>query len=580
MRRRLIWRLFPAFAGVVVAAIFLFSFSAFRIFNNFHLARITEELKAQAALAEPILRTAPDRQQAARELGERTGTRFTVILPDGVVAADSDDDPAQMENHGDRPEVKNAFAGLVGVSSRYSPTLRKDLLYVALRVREEGQTVFVLRAAKPFARVREAVLPVLGGILLAALFIAAAAVAASYLVARRMSVPLRHLREGAERFAAGELDRRLPLPETEEFAQLARSLNAMAEEIGDRIRTITGQRNELETLLTSMEEALVVVDGDGLVTRLNRAAGALFHVTPDEAAGKPAIAIVRNRALNDLIGEVLATGRPGQREVELYDSDGRVLMAHGTIVPGAERTALFVFNDVTRLKKLENIRKEFVANVSHELRTPITSIKGYVETLRDGAMNDPANARPFLDTITRQSERLGAIIEDLLSLSKIERDTEQGGIVCEPTKLRSVIESAIQPFRERAAGRGIRIVTTGDESLTVPVNGALLEQAIINLIDNAVKYSNDNGQITIEARKTGAEATISVADTGVGIPSEHLPRLFERFYRVDKARSRTVGGTGLGLAIVKHIALAHGGSVSVESEQGKGSTFSLHLPLS
>ena len=580
MRRRLIWRLFPAFVAVVVPALFLFSLAAFRIFNDFHLARVTEELKAQATLAEPILRTASDRQQAARELGERTGTRFTVILPDGAVAADSAEDPAQMDNHGDRPEVKNAFAGLLGVSSRYSPTLQKDLLYVALRVRDAGETVFILRAAKPVARVREAVMPTLGVILLAALLIAIAAVAASYLVARRMSVPLRRLQEGAERFAAGELDRRLPLPETEEFAQLARSLNTMAEQIGDRIRTITGQRTELETLLTSMEEALIVVDGDGTVTRLNRAAGALFHVAPDEAAGKPAIAIVRNRALNDLIGEVLATGRPGQREVELYDSDGRVLMVHGTIVPGLDRSALFVFSDVTRLKKLENLRKDFVANVSHELRTPITSIKGFIETLRDGALDDPANARSFLDTIARQSDRLGAIIEDLLALSKIERETEQGGIVREPTALRPVIEAAIQPFRERAAARGIRIVMTVDGAPVAPVNGALLEQALVNLIDNAVKYSNDNGQITIGSGVTGTEVTLRVADTGIGIPSEHLPRLFERFYRVDKARSRTVGGTGLGLAIVKHIALAHGGSVSVESEPGKGSTFSLHLPLS
>lgn len=580
MRRRLIWRLFPAFAAVIVPALFLFSLATFRIFNDFHLARVTEELKAQAALAEPILRTATDRQQAARELGERTGTRFTVILPDGVVVADSAEDPMQMDNHGDRPEVKNAFAGLLGVSTRYSPTLQKDLLYVALRVRDAGETIFVLRTAKPLARVREALMPILGVILLAALLIAVAAVGASYLVARRMSIPLRHLQEGAERFAAGELDRRLPLPETEEFAQLARSLNTMAEQIGTRIRTITGQRTELETLLTSMDEALVVVDGDGTVARLNRAAGALFHVAPDDAAGKPAIAIVRNRALNDLIGEVLATGRPGQREVELYDSDGRVLMVHGTIVPGPEKAALFVFNDVTRLKKLENIRKEFVANVSHELRTPITSIKGFVETLRDGAIDDRENARSFLDTIARQSDRLGAIIEDLLALSKIERETEQGGIVRTPTNLRSVIEAAIQPFRERAAERGIRVSVVCDGTMTFPANGALLEQALVNLIDNAVKYSNDNGQITIGTRLTGTEATVSVADNGIGIPSEHLPRLFERFYRVDKARSRTVGGTGLGLAIVKHIALAHGGSVSVESEPGKGSTFSLHLPLS
>ncbi|HOW52786.1 MAG TPA: ATP-binding protein [bacterium] len=580
MKRRLLWRLLPAFIAVVAVSLFLFSLVAFRIFDNFHLAQITDELRAQIMLAEPNLRAAADLQQAVQELGERTGTRFTVILPDGTVTADSAEDPAQMANHADRPEVRNAFGGVVGMSTRYSPTLKKDLTYVALRVRTAGETQFVLRAAKPLRGVKEAIRPVFGVILLAALIIAVAAALVSYIVARRMSIPLRHIQEGAEKFAAGELRSRLAVPDTEEFARLARSLNTMAAELDTRIRTITDQRNELQTILTSMDEALIVVGDDETVLRLNRAAGALFHTAVEEAEGKPVVGVVRNRALHEFIREVLATGLSGQREVELYDSDGRVLLTHGTIVPGETRMALLVFSDVTRLKKLENIRKEFVANVSHELRTPITSIKGFVETLRDGAVDDPANARSFLDTIARQSDRLGAIIEDLLALSKIERDTEQGGIARDRANLRPILDAAVQLFRERAAERGIGIVTVCEETLTAPVNAALLEQAIVNLVDNAVKYSSDNGTITLEARRTGNEATISVADTGVGIASEHLPRLFERFYRVDKARSRTVGGTGLGLAIVKHIALAHGGSVSVESEPGKGSTFSLHLPIS
>ncbi len=580
MKRRLLWRLLPAFVAVVAVSLFLFSLVAFRTFNDFHRAQTTDELRAQVLLAEPTFRAAADLQQAVADLGERTGTRFTVILPDGTVAADSAEDPAQMANHADRPEVRSALSGIVGISTRHSPTLKKELMYVAVRVRAAGETQLVLRAAKPLRGVNDAIRPVFGVILLAALIIAVAAALVSYIVARRLSVPLRRLQEGAEKFAAGDLGSRLALPDTEEFARLARSLNTMAAELDTRIRTITDQRNELQTILTSMDEALIVVGEDETVLRLNRAAGALFHTAVEEAEGKPVVGVVRNRALHEFIREVLATGLSSQREVELYDSDGRVLLTHGTIVPGETRMALLVFSDVTRLKKLENIRKEFVANVSHELRTPITSIKGFVETLRDGAVDDPANARSFLDTIARQSDRLGAIIEDLLALSKIERDTEHGGIARDRTELRPILDAAVQPFRERAAERGIGIVTICEETLMAPVNAALLEQAIVNLVDNAVKYSNDTGTITVEARRTGNEATISVADTGVGIASEHLPRLFERFYRVDKARSRTVGGTGLGLAIVKHIALAHGGSVSVESEPGKGATFSLHLPLS
>ncbi|MDQ7785885.1 MAG: ATP-binding protein, partial [Desulfomonilaceae bacterium] len=277
----------------------------------------------------------------------------------------------------------------------------------------------------------------------------------------------------------------------------------------------------------------------------------------------------------------LASEEPTERDIVIVGDSDVYLQAHGTRLIDAQGTsigALIVLNDVTRLKTLETIRRDFVANVSHELKTPITSIKGFLETLEEGAINDPEHAGQFLKIIIRHTDRLSAIIEDLLSLSRIERDAEKGEIALEKTPIRDVFDSVKRAVRSRAKHHDITLEYEADESAVARINPTLLEQAVVNLVDNALKYSEPNSTVWIVSERRNSEVLIRVKDEGCGIPREHLARIFERFYRVDKARSRKVGGTGLGLAIVKHIANAHGGRVEVESSPGKGSTFSIRLP--
>jgi two-component system phosphate regulon sensor histidine kinase PhoR len=259
----------------------------------------------------------------------------------------------------------------------------------------------------------------------------------------------------------------------------------------------------------------------------------------------------------------------------------RFLQAHGTILHDAEDRgigALVVLNDVTRIRKLESVRREFVANVAHEIRTPVTSIKGFVETLLDGALENPKNAEHFLNIIGRQAERLNAIIEDLLSLSRIEQETESAEIALKEGRIIDVLQAAVQLCEKKAAGKKIAVRLACEEDVSAKINPPLLEQALVNLIDNAINYSGRGSPVHVEAARGDTEIIIGVRDQGCGIAKQHLPRLFERFYRVDKARSRKLGGTGLGLAIVKHITQAHGGNVTVESTPGEGSTFRIHLP--
>lgn len=587
--RRIFWRVYFFFSLAAAITLILSVIVSGRIFERFILEQTTSELKDSLIALERVLRIEESYERAEtiaetiRDFGMRLGIRFTVVSPDGTILADSMEDPSRMANHGDRPEIRDAFGGIVGVASRYSPTLKSEQLYVAIRVQTNNETRFVLRASRTLASLEETMRPFVSDLLFAAILILAGILGASAVVARSFSAPIVSLQREAERVAGGDLLRRLPESDIEEFSRLAHSLNTMAEARERQITELTVQKNELEAILASLDEALVLVDNREQVLRINAAAGKLFHTDPAEAAGKPLVGVLVNKALYEFARQVITTGTATEREIDLYDSEGNLLYARGVPVTGCSLDCLcilLVFSDITHLKKLENIRKEFVANVSHELRTPITSIKGYIETLRDGAINDPVAARNFLDIIARQSDRLGAIIEDLLALSKIERDAEHGEIVKTLSPIKPILVAATQPFAERAAKRNITIEILCDETLSVPINAPLIEQAVGNLLDNAVKYSNENGRITVEARSDGTKVVINVTDTGIGIAAEHLSRLFERFYRVDKARSRAAGGTGLGLAIVKHIVLAHGGAVSVKSEMGKGSTFSLHLPLS
>lgn len=392
---------------------------------------------------------------------------------------------------------------------------------------------------------------------------------------------MRRVREAAERFGDGDFGERLMMPDSREVAETADAFNRMAEKIEASFASLSRRSNEQEAVLTSMVEGVLAVDSDQRVISVNAAAAKLLGASPTEIEGRGLQEVVRNADLRRFVTNALACDRPVEANVILRNARDRVLQANGTALRdafGHGIGAVIVLNDVSRLRQLENLRRDFAANVSHELRTPITSIKGFVETLLDGALENREDADRFLRIIARQTDRLNTIIEDLLSLSRIEKETESGVISLLPGRLDKVLEAVVQDCEARATERNVAIVFDCPSDLQANMKADLLVQAVANLLDNAIKYSEPGHRVWLTCGRDANHAVISVKDEGPGIAEEHHARLFERFYRVDKARSRKMGGTGLGLAIVKHIVLAHRGQVSVESVVGQGSTFSIRLP--
>jgi two-component system phosphate regulon sensor histidine kinase PhoR len=393
--------------------------------------------------------------------------------------------------------------------------------------------------------------------------------------------PLSEMQDGAERFARGELGYKLAVPMSYELGGLATSLNQMASQLQERINTIVRQSNEQQAVLASMSEGVLAVDDQERLITVNAALCQLLSVDPAKARGRMLREVIRNADLLRFVARALKTRQPIDDVIVVRGDEEIYLQARGAALYDARQEgigAVIVLNDVTHFRRLEQIRRDFVANVSHELKTPIAAIKGSVETLQDGAIQNAADAERFLAMMARQAERLDAIIEDLLSLSKIEEEERTSALELHFTPLIPVLEAAIHDCEPRGSERGVQIQLSGDESITAPINEPLLGQAVVNLLDNAIKYSSDGGHIQVNLNSVADAVTIAVSDHGCGIPPEHLSRIFERFYRVDKARSRKLGGTGLGLAIVKHIVQAHRGSISVRSVAGAGATFTITLP--
>ncbi len=584
-RKRLIWHLFPFFLLVTLVTLVAVTWYSARSWRLFFLEQTAADLETRARLVEgriggrAALENGPAVDKLCKDLGKITATRLTVILPSGKVLGDTEEDPARMDNHGDRPEFKEAIMGRVGMSTRFSFTLGHNRMYVAIPIEDQGSIIGVVRASLPMTAISQALRVYYFKIVLGGLAIALVVTAFSFFISRRLSTPLEDLKRGALRFAQGDLGRKLPVPQTDELASLAEILNDMARKLEDRINALIRQGQMQEAVLSSMIEGVIAIDAEQRLIALNRAGASLLGVSPESTLSQNIIEVVEDPALRWFINRTLSAKDPIEGEVPLNNGE-QVLQAHGTSLrdpEGANIGVLIVLHDVTHLRRLEHVRRDFVANVSHELKTPITSIKGFVETLLAGALHEPENAENFLRIVAKQADRLNEIINDLLSLSRIEQDAERGQIFLTTQKIKSVLEAALQVCELKAKARSIALHLRCPDDLRARTNAPLLEQAVVNLVDNAIKYSEPNREVQVEAERSGPEVIIRVRDQGSGIKPEHLPRLFERFYRIDHGRSRQFGGTGLGLAIVKHIAQAHGGRVTVESTPGKGSTFSLHL---
>jgi len=588
MRRlRLMWVMSAAFVvvvGISMVALGWYSISAAR---GSYLDHMEQELESRARLVEAQLTRSDvaagsdEARELVMSLGRVSDTRFTLIDAQGVVLADSVGDPRTMNDHSTRPEVREALEGRVGADTRESPTLGVEELYVAVPWRVGGRIEGVTRAAVPLTSVSDALDSLYLRLAIGAVLTAALVGGLGIYISGRISRRLRTMGQGAERFAAGDFSYKIPPSRTVEFDAVGASLNQMATRLDRTIRTITEQRNERDAVLTSMVEGVLAIDLDERVITMNRAAGVLLTVDSDAAQGRTIQEVVRNRELQRLVAMALAEQEPVEGEVRLRTRDGDMcLQVNCTGLRDASNIplgAIAVFNDVTRLKSLEQMRSDFVANVSHEIKTPVTSIKGFAETLLEGALDEPEEARRFVGIIVSQSDRLNSIVEDLLALSSAEQLGDRA-LELQESSVVDVLQVAVDVCHVKADERGVGIELDAPSSLYASIIPPLLEQAVVNLIDNAVKYSAEGERVTVSLREVDDEIVIAVQDSGCGIAREHLPHLFERFYRVDKARSRAMGGTGLGLSIVKHIVKAHGGRVGVESSLGGGSTFTIMLP--
>jgi two-component system phosphate regulon sensor histidine kinase PhoR len=585
---RFFWKLYASYAVLVVLAVSVVGVLTSRRVGQDLLETVERSLSNRATLlaevASPALGGVGGErlQDRVEQLGRETGTRYTVIRLDGTVIADSDEDPSGMDDHGSRPEVLEAREEGRGVSTRFSRTVASSMMYVAVAVRLDGRELGFVRAALPLTTVRQRTTAVQENVLLGGLLAALIALAIGLFVTRRITAPLASMTVAAEAISRGEYQHRVGGGPRDEIGTLASAFNRMAAQLERRMETITEDRSKLLTILGGMVEGVVAVDRDQAIVHLNAAAGRILGVSPEKSLGRPIWEVTRVREVSEAIAHALTEAREVTEEVALEVSNQeRIVQLHGARLENGEGNrvgAVLVLHDVTELRRLERVRRDFVANVSHELKTPITAIRGLVDTIIDDQEMPLAVRTDFLRKAQNQAVRLSLLVTDLLTLARLE---SADGVV-EPERLdaREVIGRSVANFRPAAEAGDLTLdVHLPQEPVMVLGDPEALELLVNNLLDNAVKYTGAGGQVDVRLASADGMMQLEVADNGVGISPEHHDRIFERFYRVDQARSRELGGTGLGLSIVKHICKAHHGTISVRSTLGVGSTFAVVLPL-
>lgn len=580
LSRTLLRFVFPQFALRLTLVLGVIAFSLVSLTRSFQLEQHHAAIDRDAILVESILTA--ERASATThvdtlltEIVDKTGLEIGVYDRNGVplflsgIAIESMIDEAIVEvsTRGyARLHPRNRIGGFFAVVRKISTRAWRGATYVVVaggvsEIRDDLQGMVFF----------------LGSIVL---FILVLVLIITYRVVAGISIPLKELRHAANRFAEGELEYRATLSEPRELAQLADTMNDMASQLQGRIASIRNQQTQLEAILGNMVEGVILIDHQYKIRSMNTAARRLFgiqSITTSAGEARTLLEVIRNSELHDFVRRTLSSDKSEEANIVVYTNPPRYMQVHGTAVElAAEPAILVVLNDITRLKELENIRREFVANVSHELKTPITSILGFVETIVEGEIDDPEEIRRFLRIISKQTHRLNAIIEDLLQLSRLEQSKE--AIVTEPTRADEIVAAVRQTVQATAEEKEITILDTYRGGTSLNVNANLIQQALTNLVDNAIKYCPNGSEVTISFDVGTQDATITVADNGPGIGPADQSRIFERFFRTDKARSRSLGGTGLGLAIVKHIARAHRGSVHIDSSLGNGSVFTIHLP--
>jgi len=514
-------------------------------------------------------------------LSPKIRSRITIIDKEGKVLADSEKSPQEtlkMENHLNRPEIITALTGKTGIDTRFSNTLKIDMLYVALPLKENNQALGFLRLALPLESVQNTLSTIRKIVFMGLLFALGFAFVLGYIVTTRITKPINRIIQASRKFSEGDFTHRIINYSKDEIGELALTLNRMAQDLEDKIKEIKQQNQELAAIFNSMIEGIIVIDRTSRIVSINPAIEKIFGVSSKDVQGRPFLEAIRNNEISEIINSVLTNGKSLSAEITLVLPAHRVFEVNA--VPIFERDSvngcLLVIHDITEIRRLETVRRDFVANVSHELKTPLTSIKGFVETLLEGALDDKRNSRNFLTIIQNHADRLDTLVNDLLSLSHLE--SKDMLLDIKEVNIKVEADEVISGFGSQLKKNNVEIKNELAPNILARADRDRIKQVFTNLIDNAIKFNRKNGTVKVYAEESSSKIKITIEDSGVGIPEKDISRIFERFYRVDKARSRELGGTGLGLSIVKHIVELHGGTVGLESNEGLGSKFFFTLP--
>ena len=522
-------------------------------------------------------------QRMAVETGEAAGARLTLIASDGTVLGDSErtlEELEAMENHGNRPEIRKAFQGQLNSEVRYSRTTRKEMLYVAAPLYRGGAVEGVVRLALPLDEVNQVLGSVRRSFLAGTVTAVLLALVVSFLLGNSITRRVSGMTEAALRYARGDLSRKIEVEGDDELRMLADSMNRMASALKTRMAESEKEKANLAVILAAMAEGVVAVDRERQVVLANASAEEIFQVHPGTALGKSLLGLTKKPRIDAMMSEAMAGNARVVDEIELTHREPRILRAHAISTGNGKEgvSGILVLSDITTLRRLEKMRSEFIANVSHELRTPLTSLRGFIETLLGGALEDKEAGRRFLTIMDEDAKRLERLIDDLLELSRLE--ARQAPMQLQEIRVDEEIRHVLEGFGQRLHEKRMEVTNQADAQNPAPVTADRdrVRQILVNLLDNAIKFNKEEGQIRIWTVPEDAFLAVHIQDTGAGIPEDAIGRVFERFFRVDKARSR--GGTGLGLAIVRHLVEAHGGTVVCRSTLGKGTVFTFTLPLS
>lgn len=582
-------KLYLLFTFILILCMTLTGFLSHSLIKQSYLQGVEKNLRDSGIIIRDYYlikerQGASDLNQTLNQMAEDLKMRITLISEAGQVLYDSEADAETMDNHSDREEVQKALSGEVGVSKRYSKTKAIDLFYMALPIEKQpGQEARVIRLAVPLEEIEKYNFQLIYNILIAVLIGVFFSMMIGYRLLSSILLPIKDLKDIAKKVAAGQYNEKVLITNNDELGDLARTFNYMTEELTKNMREINSQNSKMNAILTSLVSVVIAVDRDMRVMFMNREAEKLFGISEGEAQGRYVLEVFRNSAVLDQVKDLLKARTYIKTEIEIFDRTQRSYHVYAN--PILDFTAspenigvVMLFQDVTDIRRLENMRKDFVANVSHELKTPLTSIKGFVETLKNGAVDNPVVRDRFLDIIEVEAMRLTHLINDLLVLSDIEKRNDSG--FKEAIALDKVTEEVLIMLHDAADKKQIRLSYESDSALpSVCGNPNWFKQMMINLVDNSIKYTQAGGRVDIHLEKKERQIFIRVRDNGIGIAEEHIERLFERFYRVDKARSRNEGGTGLGLAIVKHIVISFDGEIEVKSELDKGTEFIIKIPF-